>query len=402
MPMRARARRDEAAHLRLDHGQRHLADQRRLARHVRAADDQDLLGGRIQAHVVGDEGCRRPPAARRPGGARPPDRSRRRRRPRAGSSRCGGPPRRAPPARRPPRRAPPSASSRSAAAATVARSAVKISSSSATRRSSAERICLLELAQLGRHEALGVGDRLLAPVVGGHRREVRARDLDVVAEHAVELHLQRRDAGALALARLDGGDAARGRPPAMSRSSSSSGETPGVDEAAVLGDARARRGAARARARPRSSARRDRLAPSAEQVSRPRRPSRRARRVRRPRARRPARAAAASERPSTARSRGVATPRRARADQALDVGDVAQDACGRRRAPRGAPPAARPRRGGGGSRRRPPTETAASAAAAGRPSRVRRLVEHFDERARRAGDRAATPSARGGGAPARR
>ena len=50
--------------------------------------------------------------------------------------------------------------------------------------------------------------RLLAAVVGRHRREVRARDLDVVAEHAVELDLQRRDAGALALARLDGGDAA--------------------------------------------------------------------------------------------------------------------------------------------------------------------------------------------------
>ena len=53
------ARRHEAAHLRLDHRQRHLPHQRRLAGHVGAADDQDLLGGGIEADVVGDEAAGR-------------------------------------------------------------------------------------------------------------------------------------------------------------------------------------------------------------------------------------------------------------------------------------------------------------------------------------------------------
>ena len=54
-----------------------------------------------------------------------------------------------------------------------------------------------------RDEALGVGQRLLAHVVGRHAIEVGARDLEVVAEHAVVADLERPDAGALALARLD-------------------------------------------------------------------------------------------------------------------------------------------------------------------------------------------------------
>ena len=56
--MRARARRHEAAHLRQDHGQRDLADERRLAGHVGAGDDQDLLAVGVEADVVGDEAAR--------------------------------------------------------------------------------------------------------------------------------------------------------------------------------------------------------------------------------------------------------------------------------------------------------------------------------------------------------
>ena len=84
----------------------------------------------------------------------------------------------------------------------------------------------LELGELGGDEALGVGEGLLAPVVGRDGGEVRARDLDVVAEDAVVADLERGDAGALALARLDGGDPARARREAMSTSSSSSARRP--------------------------------------------------------------------------------------------------------------------------------------------------------------------------------
>ena len=59
---------------------------------------------------------------------------------------------------------------------------------------------LLVLLERRRDEALATGDRLLAVVVGRHRVEVRLRDLDVVAEHAVVADLERADAGARALA----------------------------------------------------------------------------------------------------------------------------------------------------------------------------------------------------------
>ena len=65
---------------------------------------------------------------------------------------------------------------------------------------------VLVLLQLGRDEALAARDRLLAHVVGRHERQVRAADLDVVAEDAVEAHLERADPGARALALLDRGD----------------------------------------------------------------------------------------------------------------------------------------------------------------------------------------------------
>ena len=65
---------------------------------------------------------------------------------------------------------------------------------------------VLVLLQLGRDEALAAGDRLLAHVVGRHQPQVRAADLDVVAEDAVEAHLERADPGARALPLLDRGD----------------------------------------------------------------------------------------------------------------------------------------------------------------------------------------------------
>jgi hypothetical protein len=65
---------------------------------------------------------------------------------------------------------------------------------------------VLVLLELRRDEPLAAGDRLLAHVVGGDEGEVGPADLDVVAEDAVEAHLERRDARALALALLDGGD----------------------------------------------------------------------------------------------------------------------------------------------------------------------------------------------------
>ena len=60
----------------------------------------------------------------------------------------------------------------------------------------------LEFLERGRGEALGADQSLLALVVGGHALEIRFRDLDVVAENIVVADLQRRDAGALALCRL--------------------------------------------------------------------------------------------------------------------------------------------------------------------------------------------------------
>ena len=58
------------------------------------------------------------------------------------------------------------------------------------------------LLQRGRGEALAAGNRLLPLVIVGNGVQVRFRDLDVVAEHAVEPDLERADPGARALALL--------------------------------------------------------------------------------------------------------------------------------------------------------------------------------------------------------
>ena len=61
-------------------------------------------------------------------------------------------------------------------------------------------------------EPLATGNRLLAMIVGRHVRQIRPRDLDVVAEHAVEANFQRADAGARALGILHLGDPLLSRP----------------------------------------------------------------------------------------------------------------------------------------------------------------------------------------------
>ena len=65
---------------------------------------------------------------------------------------------------------------------------------------------LLVFLQRGRREALAAGNRLFALIVGRHRMQVRLRNLDVVAEHAVEADLERVDPGARALALFHLGD----------------------------------------------------------------------------------------------------------------------------------------------------------------------------------------------------
>ena len=65
---------------------------------------------------------------------------------------------------------------------------------------------LFVFLQRRRDEPLAAGDRLLAVIVGRDRVQIRLRDLDVVAEHAVVAHLQRVDAGARALALFELGD----------------------------------------------------------------------------------------------------------------------------------------------------------------------------------------------------
>ncbi len=57
--------------------------------------------------------------------------------------------------------------------------------------------------QLRSGEALGIDQRLLALIVGGRVMQVGFRNLNVVAEDGIELHFERADAGALALAQFD-------------------------------------------------------------------------------------------------------------------------------------------------------------------------------------------------------
>src|SRR5208337_5355684 len=59
------------------------------------------------------------------------------------------------------------------------------------------------LLQLGRGKALGIDQRLLAVIIGWGKVQVRLRNFQVVAKDAVELDLERANAGALTLALLD-------------------------------------------------------------------------------------------------------------------------------------------------------------------------------------------------------
>jgi hypothetical protein len=69
----------------------------------------------------------------------------------------------------------------------------------------------LVVLQLGRGEALGVDQGLLALVIGGGEVLVGLGDFDVIAEHIIEADLQRLDAGAGALASFDLRDVPGGR-----------------------------------------------------------------------------------------------------------------------------------------------------------------------------------------------
>ena len=66
----------------------------------------------------------------------------------------------------------------------------------------------LVLLQLGRHVALGTGQRLAPHVLGGSARRLRVRHLDPVAEDAIEPHAQARQSRPCALALLEAGDPA--------------------------------------------------------------------------------------------------------------------------------------------------------------------------------------------------
>src|SRR5204862_502934 len=74
----------------------------------------------------------------------------------------------------------------------------------------------LVFLELRRHEPLRARERLAPLVVGRHLIEVGPRDLDVVPEHLVEPDLERADAGALALARLQAGDVGLAAVPGVS------------------------------------------------------------------------------------------------------------------------------------------------------------------------------------------
>src|SRR5215813_704340 len=62
---------------------------------------------------------------------------------------------------------------------------------------------VLEGLQLGRDVALGILERLPAPIVVRHAFGISVRDFDVEAVNAVVLDLEARDAGTLALACLE-------------------------------------------------------------------------------------------------------------------------------------------------------------------------------------------------------
>ena len=170
-------------------------------------------------------------------------------------------------------------------------------------RSSAPEDLLLELLERGRHEALGVGERLPADPVGRDAFPVRVADLERIAEDAVERDPQRRDPGALALLRLDREQRAlRVAPQAPQRVELRVGAV--ADDAA--GRARTGGSGASVASTRRDADRRVSGMPSHERPEAARPQARRA-------AARTRRHGAAARRPSAATSRGPAVPTATRA-----------------------------------------------------------------------------------------
>ena len=168
--MRARARRHEAAHLRQQHDQRDLPDSVDLPAMLGPVISRICSAVGVEADVVGHEAARRrEPLDHRVAAVGELDDARRRRpsgRHVAVAVRDLGE-RRQRVERRDPRA--PASSSALARRRDLRAQRREELGLERDRRSSASRILLLELGQLGRDEALGVGERLLAHVVGRHR-----------------------------------------------------------------------------------------------------------------------------------------------------------------------------------------------------------------------------------------
>ena len=190
-PKRSLAGGNKGAHLRHDDDQRGLAEIGGFAAHVRAGEQQDCLRGGVQIEIVGDEalGSCEFLQPRRPDGGRRRFPDRRLVRARDGSS-C-------------------------ASAARWAKRRQQIDFGDRQRGAADARgfggdggaqlgedapldfdDLLLRVEdlgfvflQLGRGEALGVDQRLLALVVGGSEMQVGLGDLDVVAEDGIEPYL---------------------------------------------------------------------------------------------------------------------------------------------------------------------------------------------------------------------
>ena len=217
--MRAALRRHERADVRHQRDQRHLAHVGRLAAHVRAGDQQQPARRREPA-VVGDEVLdlrldhRMAPALDLE--ADVVDELR----PAVVSLRCNAAKTRT--ARRPARgrgRSPAAPSGRHRAAES---SSSYSDFSSASARSRADSALSSKAFSSGRDVALGVLQRLPAPVVVGHLLRVRVGDLDVVAVHRVVGDAQVRDAGALPSLASPDRPGTRPRSICSARSSSSS------------------------------------------------------------------------------------------------------------------------------------------------------------------------------------
>ena len=200
------ARRHERAGLRQQADERGLPQVGGLAAHVRAGQDDELVRGAVQRDVVGHE--RVAPTCRSTTGWRPSHDEQLVAlvHVRLGVVAERRPSRRAQPARRARRARGPCPGCAAPRRPRAARSASNSSISRSTMRSSAPSTFSSYSFSAGVMKRSPPAMVCLRMVVGGHRVQVRLRDLDVVAEHAVEAHLERRDAGARALALLDLGD----------------------------------------------------------------------------------------------------------------------------------------------------------------------------------------------------